>query len=71
MENWNENIDSIIGKIDPLQLSKIIEIGNILKNGLDKDFDNHIKAIKTAERELLENFDDQSCQILLSIIGNF
>ena len=70
MQNWTESIDSIIGSINPLQLSKIIEIGNLLKEGFNQDSDNHVKAIKQAEKELYDHFDENSCQILLSIIGN-
>ena len=69
MEDWTENLESIIEKINPLQRSKIIEIGNNLKEGLSLDSTNHPKAIKQAEKELIENFDEKSCHVLLGIIG--
>jgi hypothetical protein len=70
MENWSNNLEMVIQRIDPYQLSKVIEIGKILKEGLSSDSSNHILAIQKAEKELYQNFDDSSCQVLLSIIGS-
>lgn len=70
MNAWQANLDSIIQKINPLQLSKILEIGKILKEGLNSDPSNNAKAIQRAEKELFDNFDESSCSFLLSIIGS-
>ena len=69
MQNWTEDLESVISRINPLQLSKIIQIGNLLREGINLDSENNLKAIKEAEKELYDHFDDSSCQVLLSIIG--
>ena len=69
MESWNYEVEQIINNITASQLSKIVDIGSLLKSAMNQKGEDHTKAISEIEKQLNENFDHESCNILMAIIG--
>lgn len=71
MNDWNIQIDNIVSNISPEQLTRIVNIGQMLKKSLTMKTNDQSDIIQKAQKDLFEHFDNESCQILMKIIGTY
>jgi hypothetical protein len=71
MNDWELTIEQIVSNISPEQLTRIVNIGQMLKKSLTMKTNDQSDIIKKAQKDLYEYFDNNSCKILMQIIGMF